>query len=176
MTAYHAREPVLEFVIVYLLAQHNGKIVAEKGGQPKRYKWLTAGFSFGGEIGGAILGFILVRGSSDGFVAFYAFALTGASAGAIVAWLVAKNVAPNPAAIWRPTHRTPPQGMSVWVQPDSRFQPSSIPGSLPVQLLGQQGGWAMVRGAEGSVEFVDARLLVPLWLAAPAIPPQSPQA
>ena len=158
---------MLEIVVVYLLARHNGQLVEGKGYSGTRYRWQTVGLWFGGEICGALLGRAIADGSTDDFWTVYLIALAGAVVGGLAAWQLAKRVQVNPAMAWRATHRTPPEGLQIWPIPDPAAAAIVLPGGVDLALLQQRGDWAMVSARNGFVGYVDARLLVP-WGAQPA--------
>src|SRR5512140_3590215 len=152
---------MLEFLIVYFVAKKNGAIVEAKGHRGTRYKWLTAGLWFGGEIAGFIVG-LAIGGRDADIATVYVFAILGALIGVAIAWWLASNVTPAPMPVWNFTHSVPPQGISAWAQPNPALAPiMTIPGGVQLIVLGQAGDWAQVAAANGFSGFVDARLLVP---------------
>lgn len=61
---------------------------------------------------------------------------------------------------WKPTHKSPREGMDAWAEPDPSAQPSSeLDGRVDLQLLDTAGEWAKMRGANGWEGWVDGRLL-----------------
>jgi len=87
---------MLEIIALVALTRHIGKMVEAKGHKPGKYKWMTVGLWIGGEIAGAIVGAIFAAASDTGECLIYIVALLGAAAGAVAAYLIAKNVAPLP--------------------------------------------------------------------------------
>jgi hypothetical protein len=146
---------VLEFVLVYFLAKRNGDSVEAKGRRGTKYRWLTAGLWFAGEIGGAIVGAMLTTGFG-----IYAIALGGAVLGAAVAWFIADSVQLDQSKVWLPNAVTPPAGIAVWAQPDgSRPSVGTMPGGMELMVEARLGDWAQVRTVNGWRGFVDARTL-----------------
>jgi MFS family permease len=102
---------VLEFIVVYLLGKHNKTVVENKGHRGGKYMGITIALWFGGEILGLIVGLLLE--GTKGFAVAYLFAIAGAVTGAVIAWLIAKQVPASPMLTWNPTHRTPPDGLQA---------------------------------------------------------------
>ena len=151
---------MLEFVLVYFLARHNGAMVEAKGQSGTMYKWLTAGLWFGGEILGFIIGFGLAGPRAEVLDA-YPYALVGAVVGAVIAWALARQVPVNPIRVWNPTHLTPPTGLPAWAQPNAALPPALvIPGNVELVVETVLGDWAQVRGFNGWRGFVDGRTLI----------------
>ncbi len=164
---------MLEFVLVYLLARHNGGIVESKGQSGTTYKWLTAGLWFGWEIFGAIVGEMIV-GRNANPLEVYPFAVLGAVIGAVIAWVLAKQVPVNPIRLWHPTHLTPPMGLAAWAQPDAAYPPALvIPGNVELVVERRAGGWAQVRAFNGWRGFVDDRALI--WKVSGSVWVEQPQ-
>ncbi len=85
---------MLEIFALIFLTRRVGEIVSAKGRKAGWYKLMTVLLWFGCEVGGAILGGIIVglSGASEGFI--YLLALIGAAVGAGAAFLIAKSVPP----------------------------------------------------------------------------------
>lgn len=85
---------MLEIFMLIFLTRRVGEIVSAKGRKAGWYKFMTVALWFGCEIGGAIIGGIIVglSGGSEGFI--YLFALIGAAVGAGASFLIAKSVPP----------------------------------------------------------------------------------
>lgn len=86
---------MLEIFTLIWLTRRVGEIVGAKGRKPGWYKFMTVVLWFGCEVGGAIIGGIIVAlsGSEAAWLA-YLFALVGAACGAGAAILIAKAVPP----------------------------------------------------------------------------------
>jgi hypothetical protein len=153
---------VLEFVLIYFLAKHNGDIVEAKGVPGTRYRWYTVGLWFGGEACGALIGIMLIHGSNV-FYSIYACAIVGAIIGVMVAWYIAQGVpARAVGTFWQGTHLTPPTGVPAWSEPNPALAPfATIPGNVEVMVVNVYGEWAQVRAVNGFVGFVDLRTLQP---------------
>jgi len=130
---------MLEFVVVYLLAKHNKKLLEDKGRSGTTYMWGTAAMWFGGEILGAIF-ISLVAGPTTSFWFVYAGGLTGAVIGGLVAWQLAKRALGAPA--WVPNAMTPGTGLPVWAQPNGALPPAAP--FLPTRF-----SWSSRRSASG---------------------------
>ena len=161
---------MFEFVIVFFLARHNGRIVAAKGVSPTAYQWGTVGLWFGLEFAGFVVGGI-VLGRGSGLLSLYAFGIAGAVAGAIVSTYWANQVADapyspvSPNSHWRPTHLAPAAGLQSWSVPDAAQTPTAmVPPGAGLVLSERQGDWARVKAPNGWTGWVDARQLelVPL--------------
>jgi hypothetical protein len=165
---------MIEFVVVYLLARRNGRLVEAKGHSGTSYRWGTVGLWFGFEIVGFIVGSALMRPARDEITGVYLlFGLGGAAIGAAISYLWANSAPMLGTPISYPTHMTPPAGMPAWAQPDPSAQPVTVlPPQMPVILVTRQGDWALVRIANGWQGWVDARILVPGPGASPWQPPQ----
>ena len=87
---------MIEILVLLWYTGKIGKIVEAKGYKPGKYKWMTAGLWFGGEIIGAILGALMASSSSDTQCIAYAVALIGAAIGAAIAYAIANNLEPLP--------------------------------------------------------------------------------
>jgi hypothetical protein len=151
---------VLEFVIVYLLARHNGRTVEAKGRSGTAYRWGTAGLWFGGEILGAIAGAILT-GPRTEFAAVYVVAIGGAVIGAVLAYGWAQGAAPGPSG-WAVT---PPMGLPAWGAPIVGPLHVMVPPNLAVRVELRQGDWALIRAQNGWSGWVEARYLLPMAAA-----------
>jgi hypothetical protein len=76
-------------------------------------------------------------------------------------WLAVDE--PKPAVTWKPTHRVPAAGLSVWESPDAAAAPfGSVAAGLEVEVVEQSGAWAHVRRPGGWAGWVDGRLLIAL--------------
>ena len=61
---------------------------------------------------------------------------------------------------WVPTHRAPPEGMDAWANPDGSAPPGNdLAAGVELQVIGEAGVWARVRGENGWEGWVDGRLL-----------------
>ena len=87
---------MIEIFVLVALANRIGKIVEAKGYKSGKYKWITVGLWFGGEIIGLVLGIALTGGDESVLGLVYIVALLGAAAGAVVAFLIANNLVPQP--------------------------------------------------------------------------------
>jgi hypothetical protein len=146
---------VLEIVVVFLLARHNGRMVEGKGLRGTMYRWGTVGFWFGGEILGSIIG-LAASGRHSTALGIYLFALLGAALGAVLAYLWAKQASPAP-AVWA---MTPPTGVPAWASPTPGLPPvTTIPAGVQLRVEQRVGDWAMVRASNGWTGWVDARQL-----------------
>jgi hypothetical protein len=94
---------MLEIVIVYVLAKNIGNKVAAKGHRRFSYQLMLVALWIGGEITGAIFGFVLQAVMANGVAApeeqgfpwlGYLCALAGAVIGALIAFAVANSLAP----------------------------------------------------------------------------------
>jgi tetratricopeptide (TPR) repeat protein len=83
---------MLEILVLIGLTNRIGKIVEAKGYKSGKYKWMTVGLWFGGEIVGAIIGALIMGGDQSGSCALYVIALLGAAAGAGIANSIASNL------------------------------------------------------------------------------------
>jgi hypothetical protein len=162
---------MLEGIVVFLLARHNGQVVAAKGVKPTMYQWGTVGLWFGLEIAGFFVG-LLFLGRGTSFFALYVCAITGAIAGALLStyWAGQVPAAPYSPFIadpsWRPTHVAPASGLPGWPIPDASQVPSTmIPPGAPLAVSGRHGDWARVTGPQGWSGWVDARQLEPAPIA-----------
>ena len=70
---------------------------------------------------------------------------------------------------WTPTHRVPPEGMQSWDQPDPSRRVTPLAGTLPVAVVRRVGDWAEVVASNTWTGWVDARRLVPIPGAPPAL-------
>jgi hypothetical protein len=86
---------MLEIIVLVALTNHIGRIVEAKGYRSGKYKWMTVGLWFGGEIVGAIMGSFMT-GSESGTCVRYIIALLGAAAGAVIANSIANNLQAMP--------------------------------------------------------------------------------
>lgn len=68
---------------------------------------------------------------------------------------------PTPSGGWRPTHVTPPGGLTAWDRPDTAADPVPVDAGVELVLLQTWGDWAEVRAANGWSGWVDHRLLLP---------------
>jgi hypothetical protein len=64
------------------------------------------------------------------------------------------------ATAWRPTHTTPPAGLSAWPTPAGTAAGTHLDGGLPVQVVARSGDWAQVVAGNGWTGWVDGRLLI----------------
>ncbi len=85
---------MLEIMLLIFLTRKVGGIIEGKGRKAGWFKAMTVGLWIGGEIGGAIIGGIVVAISGAGQFLIYVAALLGAAAGAGIAYLIANNVTP----------------------------------------------------------------------------------
>ena len=85
---------MLEILALLALTKRIGNIVESKGHKATKYKWMTVGLWFGGEIVGVILGAIIAGGSDSAQCLIYVVALIGAAIGAAIAYSIANNVKP----------------------------------------------------------------------------------
>ena len=61
---------------------------------------------------------------------------------------------------WVPTHRAPPEGMDAWASPDAAAPPGNeLAAGVELQVIGEAGAWARVRGQNDWEGWVDGRLL-----------------
>jgi hypothetical protein len=170
---------MLEFLVVYLLAKHNGDMVEEKGQSGTAYRWYTAGLWFGGEILGAMIG-AAAAGPRPELLDIYPYALLGAAGGAAIAWYLAKQVPVHLARLWTPNALTPPTGMPAWAQPNPALPPvATVPGNTELLVESRAGDWALVRDINGWRGYVDARMLLDrpvstVWQSQPQPPSQPP--
>ena len=67
---------------------------------------------------------------------------------------------PSPGG-WRPTHVTPPGGLTAWDRPDAAAAPVPVDAGVEVELVQTWGDWAEIRAANGWTGWVDHRLLLP---------------
>ena len=93
---------MLEIIIVYVLAKNIGNKVAAKGHRRFGYQLMLVALWIGGEITGAIFGFVLQTVMAGGVAApeergfpwmGYLCALAGAVIGALIAFAIANSVA-----------------------------------------------------------------------------------
>jgi hypothetical protein len=88
---------MLEILILIALTNRVGKIVEAKGLKSGGYKWGAVGLWVGGEIGGAVIGGIIMAITNSDFQCLaYLVALLGAAIGAWVAITIAKDAEPMP--------------------------------------------------------------------------------
>jgi hypothetical protein len=94
---------MLEIAIVYILAKNIGNKVAAKGHKRFGYQLMLVALWIGGEIAGAIFGFVLQMVMAGGVAApeergfpwlGYLCALAGAALGAFIAFAIANSLAP----------------------------------------------------------------------------------
>lgn len=83
---------MLEILALYALTTRIGVIVEQKGHKSGGYKLMTVAFWFGGEIFGAIIGSLMAGGGESAQCVIYLVALTGAAAGAGIAYSIANNL------------------------------------------------------------------------------------
>src|SRR5215212_8260846 len=83
---------MLEILVLIGLTSRIGKIVEAKGHKSGKYKWMTVGLWFGGEIVGAIIGSLITAGDQSASCALYIIALLGAAVGAWIASSIANNL------------------------------------------------------------------------------------
>ncbi len=157
---------MLEFVVVFFLAQRNGR-VAEARGHAKRQQWLiTIGFWFGAEIAGALVGVALFGDQAGVLGPVYVLALGCAVLGGVGSWLYTNSLPIQPWAGlpigWLPTHLVPAGGLPVFDYPNPSRQPvGTAPESTRVMITAAAGDWAQIRTIEGWMGWVDGRRLVP---------------
>ena len=91
---------MLELLILIGLTSSIGKTVEAKGHKSGKYKWMTVGLWFGGEIVGVVIGAVigtLLTGGDDSVTCItYIVGLAGAAVGAAIANSIAKNLEPMP--------------------------------------------------------------------------------
>lgn len=85
---------MLEIILLIFLTRKVGGIIEGKGRKAGWYKAMTVALWIGGEIGGAIIGGIIVAISGAGQFLIYVAALLGAAGGAALAYVIANNVTP----------------------------------------------------------------------------------
>lgn len=73
----------------------------------------------------------------------------------------AQPAPPVPPALWRPTHSTPPGGITAWAEPSPTAASQHVPGGLGLQVLARSGDWVQVRAENGWTAWVDGRQLAP---------------
>lgn len=83
---------MLELIIVFFLARKVGRIAEEKGRGVWGYRFMAVGLWFGGEILGAMVGMAI----HDDPATVYGLALIGAIVGAILSYVIVRNIAPAP--------------------------------------------------------------------------------
>jgi hypothetical protein len=83
---------MLEILVLIALTSRIGKIVEAKGYKSGKYKWMTAGLWFGGEILGAMVGALMMGGNQSGSCALYIVALIGAGIGAAISNSIATGL------------------------------------------------------------------------------------
>src|SRR5262245_2158140 len=91
---------MLEIILLITLGKRIGNIVRPKGHKAGLYQFLLVILWFGGEILGAIFGTIIgavVLQQNEPTLLAYLFALLGAAAGAVIAFVIAKNLPPTQA-------------------------------------------------------------------------------
>lgn len=94
---------MLEIVLLITLTKKIGAILADKGRKGGWFKLLTVVLWFGGEIVGAVIGVVVSESYAlDWLVVGYPLALLGAIAGAVTAWVIAKNARPAESAAGPP--------------------------------------------------------------------------
>lgn len=86
---------MLEILVLIFLCKNNASIVKKRGGTPWVYVMLTILLWIGFELIGAFIGAMLF---GDELVV-YLFALVGGVCGAVISYLLAKNVKPNKSEI-----------------------------------------------------------------------------
>jgi uncharacterized membrane protein YeaQ/YmgE (transglycosylase-associated protein family) len=87
---------MIEILVLIALTNRIGKTVEAKGYKSGKYKWITIGLWFGGEIVGAVIGSALTGGDESAIGVLYLVALLGAVIGALIAFLIASNLEPQP--------------------------------------------------------------------------------
>jgi hypothetical protein len=88
---------MLEILFLFWLTKRIGAIVEPKGHKGWKYKLLTVGLWFGGEIVGAFIGAFIASGSDSSLgLGVYVIALIGAGIGAFISFTIAKNLEPLP--------------------------------------------------------------------------------
>jgi len=83
---------MLEIIVLIGLTSQIGKIVEAKGYKSGKYKWMTVGLWFGGELVGAIIGSLITGGDESANCLLYIIALVGAAAGAGIANSIANKL------------------------------------------------------------------------------------
>lgn len=82
---------MLEVIVIYFLAKKIGSICEEKGHEPGKYKIIAALLWIVGEIGGMVIGFMMLGFESGmSFVLF--FTITGGILGAILSFIIANSL------------------------------------------------------------------------------------
>ena len=79
---------MLEIIFLVSMCKSIGRTLREKGRKPTGYQALLVAAWFGGEFMGALVGLLALGGGG----AVYLFALLGAAAGAIVMFVIVKNL------------------------------------------------------------------------------------
>ena len=87
---------MLEILFLIALTNRIGKTVEAKGYKSGKYKWMTIGLWFGGEILGAIIGASLTGGDESAIGLLYIIALLGAAVGTMIAFFIATGLQPLP--------------------------------------------------------------------------------
>jgi hypothetical protein len=87
---------MLEILFLVFLTNRIGKTVETKGYKSGKYKWITIGLWFGGEIVGALIGAALTGGDESAVGLLYIIALLGAIVGAVIAFVIANSLEPQP--------------------------------------------------------------------------------
>src|SRR3954469_6345272 len=82
---------MLEILLLISMCKSLGKMLRAKGRNAGLFQFMLVMMWLGGEIVGAIVGMVVLGGGG----AVYLFALLGAAAGAIVTWIIAKNLKPQ---------------------------------------------------------------------------------
>ena len=93
---------MLEILVLIGLTNHIGKTIEAKGHKSAKYKWMTVGLWFGGEIVGAFIGTLITGGDDSGRCLLYIIALSGAAVGAAIANSIANNLEPLPGSFKPP--------------------------------------------------------------------------
>jgi len=65
-------------------------------------------------------------------------------------------------AVFVPTMRVPPEGLTSWAKPDPNGPSTPLAGGLVVAEANRADDWVQVRASNGWVGWVDGRRLVPL--------------
>jgi SH3 domain-containing protein len=163
---------MLEFIVVALLAQRNGRL-AEARGHSNRQLWLiTIAFWFGAELLGAFIGVAIFGSHSEILGPVYLVALVFAVFGGVASYLYANSLSVEPWAGlpvgFVPTHAIPPGGLPVFVYPDASHQPvGTVTAGDRVMAVASAGDWIQIRTIEGWVGWVDGRQLMPVSPADP---------
>jgi len=135
---------MLEVLFLWFLTRQIRKIVEPKGRKPFGYQAMLVAFWFGGEIVGAIIGFLLFS-EADSQCLVYIPALLGAALGAGVAFLIASSLSPAvPQMPYGPGASIPaypghvPPASEVVQSPTLEQMPPAAPGPGTEETPGSQ--------------------------------------